>query len=174
MNISEVGAVGELIGGIGVIVTLLYLAVQVRQNAKQQKFSSTSNLQEQLSQAYDPAYFENNMSAYRKGLADEQLDPDEYMTFYFLSFRALAHFHQIFASHKKGYIDDSILSMNRGVLLNFLGAPGMRKYWLTVGREIGFPNDFVEWVNELAENAHEVPVAWHFWNHQVPGPATDV
>ena len=32
MTISELGAVGELIGAIGVVITLWYLAVQIRQN----------------------------------------------------------------------------------------------------------------------------------------------
>ncbi len=34
MTIQELGAIGELIGGIAVVVTLIYLAVQVRQNTR--------------------------------------------------------------------------------------------------------------------------------------------
>ena len=34
MTIMELGALGELLGAIGVIVTLVYLAVQVRQNTR--------------------------------------------------------------------------------------------------------------------------------------------
>ncbi len=30
MNIMELGAIGELVGGLAVLVTLVYLAVQVR------------------------------------------------------------------------------------------------------------------------------------------------
>ena len=32
MNIMELGALGEFLGSIGVIATLIYLAVQIRQN----------------------------------------------------------------------------------------------------------------------------------------------
>jgi len=32
MNLLELGALGDLIGGVAVILTLLYLAVQVRHN----------------------------------------------------------------------------------------------------------------------------------------------
>ena len=31
MNIMELGAIGELVGGVAVIATLIYLAVQIRQ-----------------------------------------------------------------------------------------------------------------------------------------------
>ena len=40
MNLLELGALGELIGGIAVILTLLYLAVQVRQNTISLKTSA--------------------------------------------------------------------------------------------------------------------------------------
>ncbi len=32
MNIMELGAIGELVGGAAVIATLAYLAVQIKQN----------------------------------------------------------------------------------------------------------------------------------------------
>ena len=34
MNWTAIGAIGELVGGIAVIGTLIYLATQVRQNTK--------------------------------------------------------------------------------------------------------------------------------------------
>jgi hypothetical protein len=34
MTISDLGSIGELVSGIGVIVTLIYLAIQVRQNTQ--------------------------------------------------------------------------------------------------------------------------------------------
>lgn len=37
MNLSELGAIGEIVGGLGVVVTLGYLAYQMRQNTAQLK-----------------------------------------------------------------------------------------------------------------------------------------
>ena len=34
MDIMELGAVGELVGGVAVIATLVYLAAQIRQNTR--------------------------------------------------------------------------------------------------------------------------------------------
>ena len=34
MTIQDLGAIGDLLGGIAVVVTLIYLAVQIRQNTK--------------------------------------------------------------------------------------------------------------------------------------------
>ena len=32
MDIMELGAIGELVGGVAVLATLVYLAIQIRQN----------------------------------------------------------------------------------------------------------------------------------------------
>ena len=34
MTIESLGSVGELIGGVAVVISLVYLAIQVRQNSK--------------------------------------------------------------------------------------------------------------------------------------------
>jgi len=48
MTIMELGALGELLGAIGVIVTLIYLAVQIRQNTE----SMNENRKLALAQTY--------------------------------------------------------------------------------------------------------------------------
>ena len=162
MTLSEIGAIGELIGGVGVIITLIYLAAQIRQNTKQQQFASSSSLWEGLSRAYDPAYLGENMSTYRKALAGEQITPDEYTTFVFLSFRTFSHFYQIFDSHQKGFIEDGTLVMNRNVIVNFLAAPGVRKYWKDIGLSM-FTTEYCEWVESAIPEADKLPDQYKFW-----------
>lgn len=48
MTIMELGALGEILGAIAVIVTLIYLAVQIKQNTR----SMTENRQLALAQTY--------------------------------------------------------------------------------------------------------------------------
>ncbi len=48
MTIMELGAIGELLGAVGVIVTLAYLAVQIKQNTR----SMNENKQLALAQTY--------------------------------------------------------------------------------------------------------------------------
>ena len=44
MSIQDLGSIGELIASIGVIVSLVYLALQVRQNTASNKILATQNL----------------------------------------------------------------------------------------------------------------------------------
>ena len=48
MNWEAIGAVGEVLGGLGVIATLGYLAVQIRQNTRALHSSSYAQSAEQL------------------------------------------------------------------------------------------------------------------------------
>ncbi len=48
MTIMELGALGELLGAVGVIVTLAYLAVQIKQNTR----SMDENKRLALAQTY--------------------------------------------------------------------------------------------------------------------------
>jgi hypothetical protein len=40
MNWDAIGAIGDFVGGIGVIVTLGYLAIQIRQNTRAQRYET--------------------------------------------------------------------------------------------------------------------------------------
>ncbi len=44
MNIMELGAIGELVGGVAVLVTLVYLAVQVRQGRRDLRLQAEFHL----------------------------------------------------------------------------------------------------------------------------------
>jgi hypothetical protein len=52
MNWEAIGAIGELLGAAGVIITLIYLAIQIRQNTASQKHESISESQGQFSQLH--------------------------------------------------------------------------------------------------------------------------
>ena len=44
MNWEAIGAIGELVGAVGVIATLAYLAVQIRQNSQAVRSSTRSDI----------------------------------------------------------------------------------------------------------------------------------
>jgi len=79
MTIHDLGAIGDLIGGIAVIVTLVYLAVQIKQNTKihasliRQNFYDAT--QQQMLHAIESADFNALMT--RSWTSDEPLSPGE-------------------------------------------------------------------------------------------------
>ena len=106
MNWDAVGAVAELAGAVGVIVTLLFVALQVRHSAKATDNNSIELKATRLRYAADAVSRFSELiagnkevaSIWRRGVAGEELDEDEATQFSWL-FR---NFVQI---HVTGYYD---------------------------------------------------------------------
>ena len=52
MTLEALGNLGDLIGGIGVIVTLIYLAIQIRQNTIEVRNAAVQRMLEQSTAAF--------------------------------------------------------------------------------------------------------------------------
>ena len=48
MTIQDWGAIGELVGGVAVVVTLIYLALQIRQNTRAVRLSTSHAVAEDV------------------------------------------------------------------------------------------------------------------------------
>ena len=82
MNWDAIGAVAELIGAIAVIISIIYLAAQVRQTRLQLQSQAEDNITSRAFAAYSPVYEGNNASIFRKGLeSPEELNADEAFVF---------------------------------------------------------------------------------------------
>jgi hypothetical protein len=71
MSISELGSLGEFIGSIAVLVTLVYLAFQLRQNTlsmrSQSRYFVLEALNSDLRQVQEDKFFEKSERANREG-----------------------------------------------------------------------------------------------------------
>jgi len=71
MDIQDWGAVGEIVGGVGVIITLLYLATQIRQNTKHIASASLQSMSERIENRMmapiNNTQFAETMAKARKG-----------------------------------------------------------------------------------------------------------
>jgi len=69
MSLQDWGALGELIGGFAIIVSLIYVAVQIRQSTEATRVATSQTFTDQylraITQLYDPAFSD----IYRRGLS---------------------------------------------------------------------------------------------------------
>ena len=69
MTIQDWGAVGEILGAIGVVVTLIYLARQIRENSRQMRVGSIISINHLINEAWDPIYSnDRNIRVWTTGL----------------------------------------------------------------------------------------------------------
>jgi hypothetical protein len=123
MSIIELGALGELLGSIAVLATLVYLSVQVRQNTRSmdeskklalaQTYQMRSDaLQMMLVHAADSEYIgpiitKLTGAGYPEDLGSlEQLTTDERGRFRQWQIAQQTHWDNMFFQYQQGYIDD--------------------------------------------------------------------
>ena len=143
------GNIGEFVGAIGVIVTLVYLAIQVR-HSKKSTDANTRALQEAralaISQAYENrtnsllAYFCNTRdSAFISAIVPERDRPefrqeDEGRLRYHLDMRWWqAYVDNLHYQHSRGYLDQEYFDVTLvGAIRTF--APRWRAVWVRENR----------------------------------------
>ncbi len=156
MSITELGSLGEFVGSFAVLVTLAYLAVQVRQTKKAFQSASLQNgiatmNQNQQNVAADSEYTEIVM----KGLYEhESLNAVQFFRFG-MWLTAMFHvFQQHYLDAQKGLGDSRIWAGEQRAMTGLLATPGVAKWW----REyiaIPYSDEFIDHVNTILASAEE-------------------
>ena len=133
--------VGEVVGAAGVILTLIYLAFQVRQNTRQMRSEGhqaiTDSYSETLGQLLaDPALFETVI----RGCQDwDSITPFQQSQCHIFYHQHLMHFRVAFQLREKGSIDDDVYRSIEDVQIKFMANPGNRVWWKMVGEGLVEP-----------------------------------
>ncbi len=134
MDIQDLGALGEILGAIGVVVTLIYLARQIRENSRQMRVSSLTSINHLINEAWDPIYSnDRNIRVWTTGLRSPgDLDEEDLALFHLFMTRLINVFATAVAQH--GYdvltVDEFRKCAIRANTL--LSTPG-GKHWLSEG-----------------------------------------
>ena len=136
MNWEAIGALAETLGALAVIVSIIYLAAQVRQTRLQLQAQAEDNILSRAFDAYSPVYEGNNSLVFRKGLeSPETLSADEAFLFKLLMDRQRGAFATVVRRSQGG----SITAAHATRLINgykklFLETAGGR-HWLEEARK---------------------------------------
>ena len=127
MNWDAIGALGELVGGVAVIGTLIYLASQIRQNTKINASAIRQNFYDyttrQMLHGTDSLDFSTLMA--RLAMTDDELSPGEDM-------QMIRMFQAVFVGYQGAFIQyqHNALSEDDWMMCRSL----LRSYWLFPGK----------------------------------------
>ena len=154
MNWDAVGAIAELLGALGVIISLAYLSVQIRQNTKQigehsreLRIAALDAIASSFSRFRDPLIRDPELAAlWLKGIEDyDALDPVEQVRIGRL-FQELFFAHQnTWTRYIEGATAEAVWRDQAGAIAANLRHPGIRTWW---GRTRAIYNDEFEEVVE--------------------------
>lgn len=129
--LDALGNIGDFVGGIAVIITLIYLAVQIRQNTRSTRLAS---MQSAMLAAQNvgilPAQNRELARVVRVGLTTpEELDDDEFQQFRYFLMSMLRVHEDMFVQHRAGVVDDETWLARASSLRTIFSMPGGRRVW---------------------------------------------
>ena len=138
MNWEAIGAVGESLGAIAVLVTLIYLAVQIRQNTAQQKREELVSIQHGqnsvVAQLQDPKV----MGAYVRTAEDKSPTIEDRGTSFSWVVQYINHFQIVYELHQKGSLDQEQNELWAGFAVAIVAPKGLRRWWDQEQGRLGF------------------------------------
>jgi hypothetical protein len=131
MTLDQLGNIGEIIGAVGVVISLVYLGIQIRKNTEAER---TSTYQAIVS---DFGAMNNTMAStpelshlFVQAMENyHQLSSDEKARISQLFFQCFRYFENMFYQHRQGYLDEEVWTGWRRLMLTYYARPGFQTWW---------------------------------------------
>ncbi len=153
MNWEAIGAVGEIAGALAVIMSLLYLASQIRENNKSTRYGAVQNLLDNTTQFLGRLSSDKEtMGLWIKGMElDESLTQEEWIRFGLLCMELTYLWERVFYLKQTHDIDPYLLETSDKSRKNIMGAHGYR-YWFRDRKDF-LSDDFSSFmISEMESN----------------------
>ena len=130
MTIQDLGSIGELVGGLAVIATLIYLAAQIRQNtamitAQTVQASVDATQRVLLFRTENPEL----RALLRKARADEDMTADDFEALASYLHASFMNFQARVQHHDRGLFDASMNESYEYILQDYLETAFVRRWW---------------------------------------------
>lgn len=154
MNWGAVQAVAELVGAAGVILSLIYLAIQVRQNTQSLRTAANQELLTAFNDVLSfPTDSRHGARLYHHmvfGTMDE-LDPEEQSALRITVMQVARVFEQAFIQSRVGSLDADVWDGWKHQMTIAMGLPGFASSWPAIRRIVNA--DFADLMDALATRA---------------------
>ena len=130
MTLQDLGSIGEFIAAIATLVTLIYLAVQIRQNTAQQKLDASVSVQHGQNSVVGLLQDPQMMRAYAMtaeyGIHATVEDRSRAINFVL---QYLNHFQIVHDLHEGGIVDTEQYELWKGFAVAVVAPPRIREWW---------------------------------------------
>ena len=131
MDFEALGGIGELLGAIAVVVSLIYVAGQIRQNTKTTSIANHQNALSLYSTFTDWTVRDPELARLlRNGLHGfDSLSPDDRFRFSQMMMYLFLFYNYQRESHESGFLDEGLFSIWEAAVASLLKMPGGASWW---------------------------------------------
>jgi len=158
VTLIELGSLGEFIGAIGVVITLFYLALQIRHNTRavrssmhQDMIESTLRIAESLSDNGDVVRIVIKAESDYDNLTEE-----ERYRFEAYAERVFGNFESVYYSYRNSMIEEDLWESWEASYLSDISRDAMRRFWLE--ERPTHLRDFMEFVDDYYRKSAKADV----------------
>jgi hypothetical protein len=149
MTFTDLAGWSQLFSSLAVLVTLIYLAIEIRQNTEalhaQTRQALLSGSQTELFHMAERPEFLANL------IRDDKLSQDEYGRLHAFLTALMRAREFSWLQHRKGIIDKDLWETEQGVIVINLTPVRGKRWWAEVGRHL-YNSAFVAFVDKLLED----------------------
>ena len=164
-NLEYIANIAEIVGAVVVVITLIYLTVQLRQNNKLLQSDSRRAMMEtektSLSQALKYQELLRKLDQPEKLSAEEQFQ----LSIIFITDMENRYFE--YRQHKNGLLSEQEWRARLAIAVENHGIPRGRKWWNKVGRNL-WPAEFGEFIDEALQDGTPIEMYRQFGDWDEP------
>ncbi len=168
MDLTQLANLGEFIGGVAVLVTLIYLVLQIRQGNANARASSRQTLIDTWSDTtFEMGCHRDLCRIAGEGLNDfEGLSEGDRSQFTFLISKSVMNVYNGVLLHKEGMLDRETLDYFAAFIASAIRCPGGAAWWASTP----YPQELKDYVQDF-ERRHEGAIPrmdeyWGYWIRQ--------
>lgn len=162
MNWQTISDISQIVSSVGVILSVLYLGMQVHQSTRVARVAAQDSAATALRDVTKP-FMENPELArvWSEGLTNlDSLNKEEQARFFHAAHQFLKVFETIHYHHVYGVMDTQIWDGWSELLRHYVAADGIKRYW-SVRRDL-FSKRFREFVDKLSPPENPLTVGHLF------------
>ena len=131
MTLEQLASIGEIIGGFAVVISLVYLAIQIRLNTEAERTSTYQSIVSDFGSMNNTMASNPELShLFVQAMEDYlQLSADQKARISQIFFQCFRYFENMFYQHHKGYLDDEVWIGWKRLMLTYYSSPGFQTWW---------------------------------------------
>ena len=169
MTLDALANIGEVVGAIAVVVTLIYLAVQIRQSTQALRTENYTRALERVANMQALWSQDEGLSVLLAKGADDigRLTPPERIRFTYAFLEAFGAFEFMYHAYQDGVIPEKVWTRWSVTVAWWLSTPGVQDWWHSL--PVTFTEDFTEFVEGILADNPSDPAAMQRWREFVSG-----
>jgi hypothetical protein len=157
MTLFELGAIGELVGGIGIIVSLVYVGFQIRQSAQASRAETVQSFTAQYTEVMLHATEKDFRDIWWRGRSGLKHLKESEIVAFFAYFTAIMRIYEgFFFQEQDGSFDSRVFKSWMVQLTDIFSSEGLREFWEI--RKRYFATEFIEFVETLIASGAARPL----------------